>query len=108
MVRRGFWLAVGAGIGVWMVLKVQEAASRLTPSGAVGAVQRAARHLGNDLGAALAEGRRAKQATEADLRQQARTRPAIDASSRSALGTGEAAGNGGAASRAAEERRLRR
>lgn len=80
MVRRTFWMLVGVALGAWMVLKVQEAASRLTPSGAVEAAQRQVRHLRNDLSAALAEGRRAKQATEAELRQAARPRPAIDVS----------------------------
>lgn len=84
MVRRTFWMLVGAGIGVWMVLKVQAAAARLTPNGALDEARRRLRHAGNDLTAALAEGRRAKQATEAELRQQARSRPAIDAAARRA------------------------
>ena len=81
MIRRSFWMVVGAGIGVWLVLKVQAAASKLTPSGALDEARRRVRHVGNDLSAALAEGKRAKRATEAELRQQARTRPAIDVSS---------------------------
>ncbi len=82
MVRRTFWMLVGAGLGAWMVLKVQQAASRLTPAGAAGTLRRQVRHLGNDLSAAVAEGRRAKQATEHELRQVARSRPAIDAGAR--------------------------
>jgi hypothetical protein len=78
-------MVVGAGIGVWMVLKVQEAAAKLTPSGALDEARRRVRHVGNDLTAALAEGKRAKRATEAELRQQARTRPAIDVASGPAL-----------------------
>jgi hypothetical protein len=85
VVRRGFWMLVGAGLGMWAVLKAQEAASRLTPGGAVEAAQRRARHLRNDIGAALAEGRRAKRDTEAELRQAARSRPAIDVTARSEL-----------------------
>ena len=85
MVRRGFWMVVGAVLGVWMVAKVQRAAARLTPSGAVQVLRRQARHLGNDLAAALAEGRRAKRATEVELRHTARSRPAIDAAARSGL-----------------------
>jgi len=78
MLRRGFWMAVGAATGVWMVLRVQRAASRLTPSGAAEEARRHVRHLRTDLAAALAEGRRAKQATEAELRQAPRARRAID------------------------------
>jgi len=78
MVRRSFWMVVGAVLGVWMVAKVQHAAASLTPKGAAEVAQRRLRHLRNDVTAALAEGRRAKQATELDLRQAARSRPAID------------------------------
>lgn len=85
MIRRTFWMVVGAGIGVWMVLKLQAAAEKLTPNGALDMARRRMRHAGNDLSAALAEGKRAKRATEADLRQQARSRPAIDVSSTPAL-----------------------
>ncbi len=80
MVRRTFWMVVGAVLGAWMVVKVQRAASHLTPSGALAAAQRRARHLGHDVTAALADGRRTKRATEAGLREMARSRPAIDAS----------------------------
>ena len=85
MVRRTFWLLVGAGIGAWMVLKAQEVASRLTPKGAAEAARRHVRHLTNDLGAAVAEGRRAKRATEQDLRHAAHSRPAIDVTARAGL-----------------------
>lgn len=85
MVRRTFWMLVGAVLGVWMVTKVQRAASRLTPSGAVEAAGRHVRHLRNDVSAALAEGCRAKRATEAELRQAARSRPAIDVAARQGL-----------------------
>ncbi len=88
MVRRTFWLLVGAGMGAWMVVKVQRAASRLTPAGAVEAVQRQVRHLRSDVGAALVEGRRAKQATEQELRMQAEARPAIDVAARPSLPPG--------------------
>ena len=85
MFRRGFWLAVGAATGVWMVLKVQRAAARLTPSGAAEQARRHVRHLRADVGAALAEGRRAKRDTEAELRQAPRARPAIDVAAGPAL-----------------------
>lgn len=89
--RRTFWLLVGAGLGAWMVLKVQEAASRLTPSGAAEALRSHARHLRLDLAASLAEGRRVKRATELDLRQTARSRPAIDVTARPGLAAGNPA-----------------
>ena len=85
MVRRGFWLAMGAATGVWMVLKAQRAADRLTPSGAVDEARRHVRHLRADVAAAVAEGRRAKRATEAELRQLPRARPAIDVAAGPAL-----------------------
>ena len=85
MVRRTFWMLVGAGIGAWMVVRAQQAVARLTPSGAAEAARRSARHLRNDLAAALDEGRRAKRATEQDLRQAARARPAIDVAARQAI-----------------------
>ena len=85
MVRRTFWLLVGAGIGAWMVIRVQQAVARLTPRGAADAARRSARHLRNDVAAALDEGRRTKRATEQELRQAARSRPAIDVPVRQAL-----------------------
>lgn len=85
MVRRSFWMVIGAVMGVWMVAKAQRAAARLTPGGAIEEAQRRARHLVNDLTASFDAGRRAKQATELDLRQQARTRPPLDAAARVGL-----------------------
>jgi len=85
MVRRAFWMLIGAGLGVWIVLRMQRAAARLTPRGVVEDVQRQVRHLRNDLAAALADGRRAKRAAEVDLRQAARVRPVIDISIRPGL-----------------------
>jgi len=76
--RRGFWLVVGAGLGAWAVLKVQRATARVSPSGLADGAARRVRHLGNDLTAAVAEGRRAKRLTEAQLRQAAPARRAID------------------------------
>jgi hypothetical protein len=78
-------MLVGAGLGAWMVVKVQRAVARLTPAGAVAAAGRHVRHLRSDVSAALDEGRRAKRATEQELRQAARSRPAIDITARPAL-----------------------
>ena len=95
MLRRGWWLGVGAGLGIWAVLKVQQTTALLTPSGVMDGVARHVRHLGLDLSAALAEGRRAKRLTEAELRRAvpARTVPAssmidvVEHRGRPALGT---------------------
>jgi len=78
MLRRCFWLAVGAGVGVWAVLKVQQTTAQLTPSGVVDGAVRHLSHLGNDLATALAEGQRTKRLTEAELRQAVPARSAID------------------------------
>jgi hypothetical protein len=78
-------MVVGAGLGAWMVVKVQRAASRLTPAGAIEVASRHVRHLRSDVAAALDDGRRAKRATEQELRQAARSRPAIDIAARAAL-----------------------
>lgn len=105
MVRRSFWMVVGAVLGVWLVAKVQRAAASLTPKGAAEVAQRRLRHLRNDLSAALAEGRRAKQATEVELRQAARPRPAIDVAASSAQLTGVAYREGHRAPGSSEGRR---
>jgi len=85
MLRRGFWLTVGVGLGVWGVLKVQQAAARLTPSGALDSAVGHLRHLGLDAAAALDAGRRAKRATETELRKTVPIRVAIDVVAHPAL-----------------------
>jgi len=85
MLPRAFWMAVGAATGAWMFSKIQRAASRLTPSGAAQQASRAVRHLGTDISAALAEGRRIKRSTEAELGRAPRARPAIDVAGRAGL-----------------------
>lgn len=78
MVRRWFWVSVGAGLGVWAVLRVQRAAAGLTPAGVVDEAWGHLRHLGLDMAAALADGRRAKRSVEADLSQAVLARSALD------------------------------
>jgi hypothetical protein len=68
MVRRLLWLTVGAGAGAWLVLKVQRAASHLTPSGLGNDAQRYVRHLGADVRAAAREAQRTKREVETALR----------------------------------------
>ncbi|MDH6126924.1 DUF6167 family protein [Kitasatospora sp. GP82] len=47
MVRRIFWMAVGAGATVWAMNKANEAVHRLTPDSLSGTAARSALHLGD-------------------------------------------------------------
>lgn len=47
MVRRIFWMAVGAGAAVWAMGKANEAVHRLTPDSLSGQAARGALHLGD-------------------------------------------------------------
>ncbi|MFE6871167.1 DUF6167 family protein [Kitasatospora sp. NPDC057692] len=47
MVRRIFWMAVGAGAAVWAVNKANETVHRLTPDSLSGTAARGALHLGD-------------------------------------------------------------
>ncbi|MFC9327737.1 DUF6167 family protein [Kitasatospora sp. NPDC057015] len=47
MVRRIFWMAVGAGATVWAMNKANEAVHRLTPDSLSGTAARGALHLGD-------------------------------------------------------------
>ncbi|MER5863608.1 DUF6167 family protein [Kitasatospora sp. NPDC002040] len=47
MVRRIFWMAVGAGAAVWAMGKANEAVHRLTPDSLSGTAARGALHLGD-------------------------------------------------------------
>ncbi|MEV8325367.1 DUF6167 family protein [Kitasatospora sp. NPDC059811] len=47
MVRRVFWMAVGAGATVWAMNKANEAVHRLTPDSLSGTATRGALHLGD-------------------------------------------------------------
>ncbi|MEV6978508.1 DUF6167 family protein [Kitasatospora sp. NPDC093806] len=47
MVRRIFWMAVGAGATVWAMGKANEAVHRLTPDSLSGTAARGALHLGD-------------------------------------------------------------
>ncbi|WP_327065704.1 DUF6167 family protein [Kitasatospora sp. NBC_01302] len=47
MVRRIFWMTVGAGAAVWAMNKANEATRRLTPDSLSGAAARSALHLGD-------------------------------------------------------------
>ncbi|GAA1238481.1 hypothetical protein GCM10009665_30860 [Kitasatospora nipponensis] len=47
MVRRIFWMTVGAGAAVWAMNKANEATRRLTPDSLSGTAARGALHLGD-------------------------------------------------------------
>ncbi|WP_441247274.1 DUF6167 family protein [Kitasatospora sp. McL0602] len=47
MVRRIFWMAVGAGATVWAMNKANDAVQRLTPDSLSGTAARGALHLGD-------------------------------------------------------------
>ena len=72
MLRRLFWLLVGACIGVgasfWIMRFVRETVARYTPERMSADLTDALKGLGDDLRAALAEGREAMREREAELR----------------------------------------
>ncbi|WP_354643530.1 DUF6167 family protein [Kitasatospora camelliae] len=69
MVRRIFWMAVGAGATVWAMNKANEAVHRLTPDSLSGSAARSALHLG-DVAKRFAQDVRAGMAErEAQLRE---------------------------------------
>ncbi|MGW2252657.1 DUF6167 family protein [Kitasatospora sp. NPDC001660] len=65
MVRRIFWMAVGAGATVWAMNKANEAVHRLTPDSLSGTAARGALHLG-DLAKRFAEDVKAGMAERED------------------------------------------
>jgi hypothetical protein len=70
--KRLFWLVVGAGFGFgvsfWLMRFVRETVNRYTPERVSGDLAAAVRGLGQDLRAAVAEGREAMREREAELR----------------------------------------
>ena len=79
MFKRVFWLAVGLGLGFgasfWLTRFVRQAAARYAPDRVWADVADALRALGQDLRAAVAEGREAARQREAELRQGLETTP---------------------------------
>ena len=59
MIRRLFWMALGAAAAMWLVQRLKQ----IKPA----APALAARRLASDVGAALPAGREAKRRTESDL-----------------------------------------
>ena len=72
MLRRLFWLLIGAGFGFgasfWIMRFVRETAARYTPERVSADLAGAIKGLGTDLRAAVAEGREAMREREAELR----------------------------------------
>ena len=72
MLRRLFWLLVGAGFGFgvsfWLVRFIRQTVERYTPERVSADLAGALRQFGGDLRAAVAEGREAMREREAELR----------------------------------------
>ncbi len=75
MFKRLFWLMVGAGFGFgvsfWLMRFVKAKAARYTPERVTSDLADAVRGFGQDLRAAVAEGRAAMQEREVELRADA-------------------------------------
>lgn len=78
MFRRLFWLLVGAGFGFgvsfWLMRFVKQTIERYSPERVSDDLSSALRAFGQDLRAAVAEGRMAMREREEELRAAAETR----------------------------------
>ena len=76
MFRRAFWLVMGAGFGFgasfWLTRWVRETAARYAPERVSSELGGALKGLGEDLRAAVAEGREGMRERETELRGQLR------------------------------------
>jgi hypothetical protein len=72
VVKRLFWLLIGVGFGFgvsfWVTRVVKETVARYSPERVSADITGAAKTLGSDLRAAVAEGREAMRDREAELR----------------------------------------
>ncbi len=79
MFKRLFWLVVGAGFGFgmafWVARFVRASVQRYSPENLSAELARAVRGLGEDLRAALTEGREAMRQREAELRERVESGP---------------------------------
>jgi len=77
--RRLFWLGTGASVGfggaMWIRNKVRRAVARVMPDRVAADVGDGARRAGANVRDALAEGRSAMRAREAELRDELTPRP---------------------------------
>ena len=73
MLKRLFWLVMGAGFGFgmsfWISRAVREKVARYSPENVSAELSRAIRDLGRDLRAAVSEGAEAMRDREAELRK---------------------------------------
>lgn len=78
MFRRIFWLLMGAGFGFgasfWMMRFVRSTMERYTPERVSAELAEAIKSFGQDLRAAVAEGREAMAEREAELRAEIESR----------------------------------
>jgi hypothetical protein len=74
MFKRLFWLMIGAGFGFgvsfWLIRFVRQTVERYTPERVSSDLAGALRALGEDLRAAVADGRAAMQEREAEIRSE--------------------------------------
>jgi hypothetical protein len=74
MFKRLFWLMIGAGFGFgvsfWLIRFVRQTVERYTPERVSSDLAGALRAFGEDLRAAVAEGRAAMQEREAEIRSE--------------------------------------
>ena len=73
MFKRLFWLAIGTGLGFgaswWLTRLVRSTIERYTPERVSADLSASVRRLGEDLRAAVADGREAMREREAELRE---------------------------------------
>jgi hypothetical protein len=74
MFKRLFWLMIGAGFGFgvsfWLIRFVRQTVERYTPERVSSDMAGALRAFGEDLRAAVAEGREAMREREAEIRSE--------------------------------------
>ena len=74
MFKRLFWLMIGAGFGFgvsfWLIRFVRQTVERYTPERVSSDLAGALKAFGEDLRAAVAEGRAAMQEREAEIRSE--------------------------------------
>jgi len=74
MFKRLFWLMIGAGFGFgvsfWLIRFVRQTVERYTPERVSSDLAGALRAFGEDLRAAVADGRAAMQEREAEIRSE--------------------------------------
>ena len=79
MLKRLFWLVVGAGFGFgmsfWVTRAIREKVARFSPEAVSADLTKAMRDLGRDVRAAVSEGVTGMKEREAELRQAVESNP---------------------------------